>query len=92
MHTTPPDTGGSDLGAQLLDTRGDYCPLPLLKLRRTAARLEPGVLIEVWSSDPLATLDFEAWCLREGHGYTALPDADDYQRSQIRLGGTASAQ
>lgn len=69
----------------LLDTRGDFCPLPLLKLRRAAARLEGGSTLRVLSSDPLAPLDFEAWCLREGHRYEALPDADDHQCTRIRL-------
>lgn len=69
----------------VLDTRGDYCPLPLLKLRRAAARLDAGTSLLVLSTDPLATLDFEAWCLREGHRHEALPDGDGHQRTRIHL-------
>ncbi|MCU0754265.1 MAG: sulfurtransferase TusA family protein [Xanthomonadales bacterium] len=87
----PTDADPPAVETHVLDTRGDYCPLPLLKLRRTAARLEEGAILVVWSTDPLATLDFEAWCLREGHDYTALPDAADHQRTRIQL-GAARAQ
>lgn len=68
----------------VLDTRGDHCPLPLLKLRRTASRLEGGTLL-ILSTDPLAPLDFEAWCLREGHRYEALADGEAHQRTRIHL-------
>lgn len=70
-----------------LDTRGDFCPVPLLKLKRAAATLANGRSIEIWSSDPLAPLDFEAWCVRQDHRFEAL--ADDpagYQRCRIHLG------
>lgn len=70
----------------LLDTRGDFCPLPLLKLKRAAAALIDGQSLELWSTDPLAPLDFEAWCLRQGHRYEALPDDPaGHQRSRITL-------
>lgn len=70
----------------VLDTRGDYCPLPLLKLKRAAAALIEGQSLELWSTDPLAPLDFEAWCVRSGHRYEALADdPDGYQRSRITL-------
>ncbi len=67
----------------VLDTRGDYCPLPLLKLRRDAAQLAPGDTLEIWSTDPLAPLDFEAWCLREGHTYTEAVATEAHQVCQI---------
>lgn len=70
--------------SEQLDTRGDFCPLPLLKLKRAATTAGP--IIEIWSTDPLAPLDFEAWCLRHGHHYEAL--ADDpagHQRCRITL-------
>lgn len=95
MHfdtSVPPPDSSASLGESLLDTRGDFCPLPLLKLRRTAARLEAGACLVILSTDPLATLDFEAWCLREGHAFEALPDATDHQRSRIRLGAVTPAQ
>jgi tRNA 2-thiouridine synthesizing protein A len=70
----------------ILDTRGDFCPLPLLKLKRAAAGLVEGQSLELWSTDPLAPLDVEAWCLREGHRYEALADdAAGHQRSRITL-------
>ncbi len=70
----------------VLDTRGDFCPLPLLKLKRAAARLADGDALEIWSTDPLAPLDVEAWCLRERRHFEALPDDPaGYQRCRIRI-------
>lgn len=75
------------MDSALLDTRGDFCPVPLLKLKRAATTLAAGRSLEIWSSDPLAPLDFEAWCLRHGHHFEALTDdTAGHQRCRITLG------
>jgi tRNA 2-thiouridine synthesizing protein A len=50
-----------------VDTTGLSCPMPFLKLRRALAGLEPGTLVEVKSTDPLAPGDFAELCAAQGH-------------------------
>lgn len=52
---------------RLLDVTGLNCPLPLLKTKAELARLAVGDVLHVLASDPLAPLDFRAYCLRAPH-------------------------
>jgi tRNA 2-thiouridine synthesizing protein A len=51
----------------VLDLTGLKCPLPALMTRRALARLEPGAIITVRTSDPLAVVDIPHMCGEEGH-------------------------
>ena len=53
----------------LLDTRGLYCPVPVLRTRDRFKRLPPSGRLDVLADDPLARLDMRAFCAREGHAY-----------------------
>ena len=53
----------------LLDARGLYCPLPVLRTRERLKMLPPGSRLDVVADDPLALLDMQAFCAREGHAY-----------------------
>src|SRR5262245_2882420 len=55
--------------ADLLDARGLYCPLPVLRTRERFKTLPPGSRLDVVADDPLARLDMQAFCAREGHAY-----------------------
>lgn len=59
----------SDEGDEVLrlDLVGLLCPLPVLKSRRALARLAPGALVEVTTSDPLAAIDIPHMCAEDGH-------------------------
>ena len=50
-----------------LDLSGLKCPLPALMARRALARLEPGAILEVVATDPLAVVDIPHMCAEEGH-------------------------
>lgn len=52
--------------AQLLDTRGLKCPLPVLKARRALKTLPPGEPLEVLASDPAAPRDFTRYAAETG--------------------------
>jgi len=54
---------------ELLEARGLYCPLPVLRTRERLKRLTPGSRLDVLADDPLARLDMQAFCAREGHAY-----------------------
>lgn len=53
----------------LVDARGLYCPVPLLRLKRRVRDLAPGRRVVLLATDPAAPLDVEAYCAIEGHAY-----------------------
>ena len=47
-----------------LDTRGLFCPEPLLELREFSETLEVGQCFKVMADDPAAEADFNKWAKR----------------------------
>ena len=52
-----------------LDTRGLYCPLPVVKTAEKMKELPEGTLLEVISDDGGIEADLPAWCAGFGHEY-----------------------
>lgn len=59
--TTPPDPD------RVLDVMGLNCPLPILKTKMALRQLEAGQVLHVMATDPMAVVDFQAFCARTGH-------------------------
>jgi len=59
----------SDTPVALLDARGLYCPVPVLRTRDRFKTMPPGARLDVLADDPLARLDMQGFCAREGHRY-----------------------
>ena len=57
------NTSASDI----LDTRGLKCPLPVLKARKRLKSLDPGEVLTVEATDPMAVIDFPHFCSESGH-------------------------
>ncbi|HRG16546.1 MAG TPA: sulfurtransferase TusA family protein [Pseudomonadota bacterium] len=55
----------------IVDARGLHCPQPVLQARATLRGLTPGVRILLLATDPLASVDVRAFCLRAGHRFIA---------------------
>ena len=53
--------------AEVLDTRGLICPLPVIRTQDRIKRLTDGTLLDVIASDPGALHDIPAWCRIHGH-------------------------
>lgn len=51
----------------IVDTRGMFCPVPIIKTAEAARNLESGSIIEVISDDPAIEFDMPAWCASTGH-------------------------
>ena len=51
----------------LIDARGLACPHPVLRAREALRALAAGDLVELLATDPLASMDVHAFCLRAGH-------------------------
>ncbi len=50
-----------------LDARGLKCPLPVMMAAKALRMLEPGTLLRVTATDPLAPADFVDFCLSQRH-------------------------
>ena len=51
----------------IVDTRGLFCPMPVIKTSDALKQLDSGALLEVVSDDPAIELDLPAWCKSNGH-------------------------
>jgi len=50
-----------------LDVSGLYCPLPVLKARKRLEGLQPGNVLRVIATDPMAAIDMPHFCNEQGH-------------------------
>ena len=50
-----------------VEARGVLCPVPIIRLARTAGALPSGSVIELLTDDPAAEYDVPAWCRLRGH-------------------------
>ena len=64
----------------MVDARGLQCPQPVLQARAALRALSPGARIVLLATDPLASVDVRAFCLRAGHRFIAEEQADDHLR------------
>lgn len=53
----------------VVDTRGLYCPVPVLRTRDRIRSMEAGEVLEVLSDDPVILEDMPAFCRSHGHEY-----------------------
>ena len=63
-----------DKGEVVLDVIGQRCPLPVLRARKRLLRLEPGDLLRVFVSDPVARIDMPHFCNETGHELVEMRD------------------
>jgi tRNA 2-thiouridine synthesizing protein A len=59
-----------------LDLRGLKCPLPVLRARRTLARLAPGTELSLTATDPMSAIDIPHMCQEDGHTLIAAERLD----------------
>lgn len=62
---------------RLLDARGLYCPMPVVKAGRELKSLEPGQVLKVLVNDPAARTDFPAWVEDTGNELVEANEAPD---------------
>jgi tRNA 2-thiouridine synthesizing protein A len=54
---------------EVLDCRGQRCPLPVIALARRITALPVGAVLRVLADDPAAAVDIPAWCRMRGQEY-----------------------
>jgi tRNA 2-thiouridine synthesizing protein A len=63
----------------LVDTRGMFCPAPIIKLSEAIRNVDAGRVVELVSDDPAIQFDLPAWCKSAGHEVAgAGRDGDDF--------------
>lgn len=59
----------------ILDARGQKCPLPVLRMEKRLAALAPGAELVVLATDPIAKVDIPLYCRQNGHAVTLAEEA-----------------
>jgi tRNA 2-thiouridine synthesizing protein A len=67
-----------------LDLRGMLCPLPVLRARKRLAAMNPGEILKILATDPLAAIDFPHYCAESGHALLATDRLGDVMIFFIR--------
>jgi len=68
-----------------LDTKGLHCPLPILKTKAKLNEMLPGEVLQVYTTDPLAPLDFKSYAVRASHTLIYMnEDADQAEFYLLR--------
>ncbi|ABS63263.1 SirA family protein [Parvibaculum lavamentivorans DS-1] len=70
----------------ILDVIGQRCPLPVLRARKRLLRLDPGALLRVFTSDPVARIDMPHFCAEAGHELLETRDRGTWVEFLIRRG------
>lgn len=77
-----------DLDGDFLDTRGTFCPLPVLLTARALEPLAAGDRLVVVGDDPAIHGDVPAWCADTGHRLVELEElAGEDIRFVVEKGG-----
>lgn len=63
---------------EVLDCRGQRCPLPVIELARRLPALPVGAVLRVLADDPAAAGDIPAWCRLRNQEYVG----------ELTVGGT----
>ena len=69
-----------------IDVRGLKCPLPVLKTAKRMKDLSADDVVEVWTTDPMASIDIPHFCSEHGHQLVEQAQEADYKRFVIRKG------
>ena len=72
---------------EILDCRGQRCPLPVIALARRITERPIGTVIRVYANDPAAAGDIAAWCrLRDQEflGSARLSDGTAFDVRRLR--------
>ena len=65
-----------DIQANILDTSGLQCPLPVLKLRKMIKTIEGGKIIKMLATDKASLQDVKAFCESNQHKLLAQYQED----------------
>jgi len=59
----------------IVDARGQKCPLPVLRTEKRLDTLAAGAELVVLATDPIAKVDIPLYCRQNGHAVTLAEEA-----------------
>ncbi|UCD44562.1 MAG: sulfurtransferase TusA family protein [Candidatus Bathyarchaeota archaeon] len=66
----------SDTVKVTLDCTGLFCPMPIVKMRKSMKELRPGERIRVLATDPGSMRDFKSWAEKTGNILLEASESD----------------
>lgn len=72
--------------SETLDTRGLYCPEPIMLMHNKVRDMSVGDILEVIATDPATTRDIPKFCNFLGHELIAQSEEEGEYRYHILLG------
>ncbi len=72
---------------QVVDVKGELCPMPIVRARLAMDKLHAGQVIQVVATDPASRDDFSAWCRAQKHALLESKEAQGVYTYLIRKGG-----
>lgn len=69
-----------------LDCAGLLCPLPVLRARKRLIGMQPGQVLRVSATDPMAAIDMPHFCVEAGHEFLGSAEANGVAIYLIRRG------
>jgi len=69
---------------EVLDCRGQRCPLPVIALARALPALPVGSVVRVVADDPAAAVDIPAWCRMRGQEFVGAVEVDGVPGYDVR--------
>jgi tRNA 2-thiouridine synthesizing protein A len=69
---------------EVVDCRGQRCPLPVITLARRLPEVPVGALLRVLADDPAAANDIPAWCRMRDHEYVGATTTADGPAFDVR--------
>ena len=69
---------------EILDTRGQLCPLPVLKARKRLKAMASGEVLRIEATDPMSAIDFPHFCQETGHQLLRQSQDGELYRFEIR--------
>jgi tRNA 2-thiouridine synthesizing protein A len=73
-----------DPSETVVDARGLYCPIPVLRLARAILRQPSGAVVELLATDPAADADVSAFCREAGHTLVSREVEAEVTRYRVR--------
>jgi len=72
------------MAVEILDTLGQKCPQPVLKIAVKAPDMEPGDILEVLGDCPTFEKDVRTWCQRLGKVFLSIKE-EGRSRKRIQI-------
>ena len=76
--------GVDDARLEVLDCRGQRCPLPVIALARRLPEIQIGAVLRVIADDPAAANDIAAWCRMRDQELAGTTSVDGVPAFDVR--------